>query len=96
MPRDTMVVVKPRESRQAMIEALDLGESVSISRRIELEAGLSQEAMQDLTHMLRASLDQQTGRARRNRRDVQYTVENGAFITRSGALVLTAVCTRIL
>ena len=95
MTEDTMFDILPKENRQSKIEAMELGETISISRRLSLDMGITQEAVAEHVHQLRGILDQQATRARRRVPKAQYTVENGAFITRSGALVLSAICTRI-
>lgn len=95
MPADTMFVVPRTENRQAQIEAMDLGDTVSISRRVDLSMGLPEDAIKDHTHQLRGILDQQATRARRKVRGSKFTVENGNFITRAGALMIVAVCTRV-
>ena len=95
MARDTMYVVPAKETRQAQIEAMEIGDSVSISRRLTLDMGITQDAIAEHTHQIRGIFDQQASRARKRVTGSQYMVENGAFITRGGALVITAVCTRI-
>lgn len=95
MAEDTMFVVPRTENRQTQIEAMDLGDTVSISRRVDLTMGLAEDAVKNHTHQIRGILDQQATRARRKVRGSKYVVENGSFVTRSGALMIVAVCTRI-
>lgn len=95
MPEDTMFVIGRKENRQSQIEAMDLGDTVSISRRVDMTMGIADTAIRDHMHQIRGILDQQASRAKRKIKGSKYTVENGTFITRSGALMLVAVCTRV-
>ena len=95
MPADTMFVVPRTENRQAQIEAMELGDTVSLSRRVDLSMGLAEETIREHTHQLRGILDQQATRARRKVKGSKFTVENGTFITRANALIIVAVCTRV-
>lgn len=95
MPEDTMFVVPRKDNRQTQIEAMELGDTISISRRVDLTMGIAEDAIKDHNHQIRGILDQQASRARRRIRGSKFTVENGTFLTRSGALMLVAVCTRV-
>lgn len=94
MATKEMYVIERADNRQAQIEALDIGDSVSIARRILMDYGIPKETISTYTEKMRGILDQQVHRARRRLKDRKYTVENGAFITRGGAVILTAVVTR--
>jgi len=94
MPQE-LYEIEPKENRQSQIEALDIGDSVAIARRIELEGGLASGAITRHNERIRGILDQQTGRARRRLPQRKFKVENGSFTTREGALIVTAVCTRV-
>lgn len=87
--------IPDRENRQTQIETLPIGETVSISRRVDLTFGVAPEALANHTKQVRGILDQQTHRARRKFKDHQYKVENGSFLTREGAIIITAACTRV-
>ena len=95
MAEDTMFVVPRTENRQSQIETMELGDTVTVSRRIDLTMGLAEDTVREHNHQIRGILDQQATRARRKVKGNKYIVENGSFVTRSGALMLVAVCTRI-
>lgn len=95
MASDTLFVVEPGDNRQAQIESLDLGETVSITRRIGSDMGINRDQIAQHFHQLRGTLDQQVKRAKRKVPGGKFIVENGSFITYSGAIMLSAVCTRI-
>ena len=82
------------EDRQKQIEKLPLGETISISRRIDLTFGCDPEKITQHNKQVRGILDQQTHRARRKDKSKQYKVENGSFLTRDGAMIIVAACTR--
>lgn len=88
--------IEPKENRQQQLEALDVGDSVAIARRIEMQYGFAEGAISEHNRQVRGILDQQVHRARRRRTEYRYTVENGSFMTRDGALLIVAVATRIL
>lgn len=95
MSTKELYVIPRNESRQAQLEALAIGESVTISKRIEMEYGCPPGTIGNHSERLRGIMDQQVNRARRKRREYRYTVENGSFLTRSGAIILNVVATRI-
>lgn len=96
MQKDTMVVVEPKFNRQRAIDGMEIGDSVSISRRIELDYGIAKEVLNKHIQQLRSNLDQQATRAAARNKPSKYTVEVGSFISQSGALNVVAVCSRIL
>lgn len=87
--------VPDRENRQSQIETLPIGETISISRRVDLTFGTNPDALAAHTKQVRGILDQQTHRARRKYKANTYRVENGSFLTREGAIIIVAACTRI-
>jgi hypothetical protein len=87
--------IEQRENRQAQIEHMDIGDTVSISRRIEMMHGFAEGAIAEHNRQLRGIADQQTHRARRRFKERKFKVENGSFMTREGALVITAAITRV-
>ena len=91
---DEVFIIDPKENRQAQIERADIGDSVSLARRIDLQFGLPDGAISKHTKQVRGIIDQQVHRARRRYKDRGFTVENGCFLTRDGALMVVAVCTR--
>lgn len=95
MPADTMFVIGQKENRQAQIDAMELGDTVSISRRIDLSMGIAPDTVKNHNHQIRGILDQQATRARRRSPGSKFIVENGKFVTRDDALILVAVITRI-
>lgn len=94
--QDSLFVVPRADNRQSQIEALDIGETISISRRISTDMGVTREQISAHTHQLRGILDQQVSRAKRKVRGSKFIVENGSFITNGGAMMLCVVCTRTL
>jgi len=96
MPRQKASDIESRYVRQHEIDAMDIGETVSISRRIDLEFGISQADIMLHRQRLRGSLDQQAHRTRRKFRGKEFTVESVSAMTQTGALILTACCTRTL
>lgn len=92
---DEFFEVSRKENRQGQIEEMDIGDSVAISRRIELQHGFAEGAITEHNRQIRGIMDQQTHRARRRLKDRKYKVENGSFMTRDGALIVVAVATRV-
>lgn len=88
-------VIAAKENRQSQLEALDIGDSVAIARRIEMQHGFAEGAISEHNRQVRGIMDQQVHRARRRRTECRYTVENGSFLTRDGSLIVVAVATRI-
>lgn len=88
--------ISRKENRQSMIEDMDIGDTVSISRRIDMRYGFADGAIGAHNRQLRGIADQQTHRARRRFKERKFTVENGSFMTQAGALVLTVAITRIM
>lgn len=89
------IVMSPSDhTRAAQIKKLDIGESVSYARRVELKYGFSEGAISLHTRQVRGNIDQQAHRARRQDPHRKYKVENGSFMTMEGALILVAVVTR--
>ena len=91
---DDTYVIGRKDNRQSQIEDMDIGDSVSIARRIELQHGFAEGAITKHNRQLRGIIDQQAHRARRRRPGRKYKVENGSFMTLDGSLILTAVITR--
>lgn len=81
-------------SRQSQIEALDIGESIAIARRIDLTMGCDPDDLSEMNDRIRGIMDQQVNRARRKGVN-DFKVETGRFVTRDGSLMLVAVCSRI-
>lgn len=92
---DEVYEISRKENRQDQIERMDIGDTVSISRRIELQHGFAEGAISEHNKQVRGIADQQAHRARRRLKDHRYKVENGSFMTRDGALIVTAVITRV-
>ena len=88
-------VIPKKLNRQLEIDTMDIGQTVSLARRIDLSYGISPEQAMDHSKQLRGILDQQTHRARRKDKSKQYVVENGNFISRGGAMVICATVSRI-
>lgn len=96
MPAKKQPKMPISEAQQRRIEAMDIGDTISVSRRLDLSFGLSHQALQEHRQDVRASMDQQAIRARRRMRPNDYTVELVESLTRSGVLIITAACTRVL
>ncbi len=92
---DEFFEVSRKENRQGQIEEMDIGDSIAISRRIEMQHGFAEGAITEHNRQIRGIMDQQTHRARRRLKDRKYKVENGSFMTRDGALIVVAVATRV-
>lgn len=92
---DEVYEISRKENRQDQIERMDIGDTVSISRRIELQHGFAENAISEHNKQVRGIADQQAHRARRRLKDHRYKVENGSFMTRDGALIITAAITRV-
>lgn len=86
--------IPDRENRQQQIEMLDLNETVSIARRVDLTFGISPEVVAEHVKQVRGILDQQAHRARRKHKERKFKVENGQFLTREAAMMIVATCTR--
>lgn len=92
---DEVYEISRKENRQGQIEEMDIGDSIAISRRIEMQHGFAEGAITEHNRQVRGIMDQQTHRARRRLKDRKYKVENGSFMTRDGALIVVAVATRV-
>lgn len=86
--------VPEQENRQQQIENLELNETVSIARRIDLTFGIAPDMVAQHVKQVRGILDQQAHRARRKHKERQFKVENGSFLTREAAMMIVATCTR--
>ena len=80
-------------SRQQQINDMDVGDSISLSHRLDLSYGLADGAVRDITALLRGTLDQQANRARKGTSN-EYKVENGSYLTTAGALIVVCTITR--
>lgn len=83
-----------KDSRQRQIEALEIGDSVAVARRVEIRYGIAEGALQAHRDQMRGIIDQQCHRARRKLPTRKFTVENGSFMTSAEAIMLVAVVTR--
>ena len=92
---DEVYEISRKENRQGQIEQLDIGDTVSISRRVELQHGFADGAISEHNKQVRGIADQQAHRARRRFKERKFKVENGSFMTREGALIVTAAITRV-
>lgn len=86
--------ISRKENRQDRIETMDIGDTVAIARRIEMQYGFGEGAIAEHNRQVRGIADQQTHRARRRLKERKFKVENGSFMTRDGALIVVAVITR--
>ena len=93
MPK-TSVAVRVRDSRQAQLERLEVGDCLSLARRVDLIYGVPEGALAKLTDELRATMDVQVNRLRRHFTERTYAVQIGKFVTQSGEIMLVVVCTR--
>ncbi len=82
-------------SRDSQVRALEPGSSISISDRIDTSFGLDPAAVSARTRQLRGIMDQSAHRARKVINASEFVVENGSFVTKAGAIILSAVVTRI-
>lgn len=82
-------------TRQAMLEALDIGDTFSLAHRVDLSGGLNDGVIGHHVDTLRQIIDTQTHRARKKYRERKFSVENGHFVTRGCALIITVACTRV-
>lgn len=87
--------ISRKENRQSQIEALDIGDTIAIARRVELQYGFAQNAITEHNKQVRGIADQQTHRARLRHKDRKFKVENGSYMTKDGALIITAAITRV-
>lgn len=92
---DEVYEISRKENRQSKIEALDIGDTVAIARRVEMQHGFADGAITEHNKQIRGIADQQAHRARRRFTERKFKVENGSFMTRDGALIITAAVTRV-
>ena len=92
---DEVYTISAKETRQSSLDSADVGDSVAIARRVEMRFGFAEGAISTHTKQVRGVMDQQAHRARRNAPGKRYTVENGSFMTKDGALIVVAVATRV-
>lgn len=90
---ENMDDIADNPSRQAQINALDIGESHAIAHRMDLTFGIATDAISKATRLLRGGLDKQANRARKQI-GAEYTVENGSYLTNAGAIVIVCTITR--
>lgn len=91
---DDLYEITKKESRQGLIAELDIGDSVAISRRINLSFGVDPAAMSQHSNRLRGVLGQQAHRARRQFKERKFEIETGTFITAAGNLHVVSTITR--
>lgn len=87
-------LTEDKTSRQQQINDMDVGDSISLSQRIDLSFGLTNGAVRETTALLRGTLDQQANRARKGT-SKEYVVENGSYLTNAGALIVVCTISRI-
>lgn len=87
-------LTEDKTSRQTQINAMAVGDSISLSHRLDLSFGLASGAVRSITTLLRGTLDQQANRARKGTPN-EYVVENGCYLTGAGALVVVCTISRI-
>lgn len=92
---DEVYEISRKENRQTQIEQADIGDTVAIARRVEMQHGFADGAIAEHNKQVRGIADQQAHRARRRFKDRKFKVENGSFMTRDGALIVTAAITRV-
>lgn len=95
MPRKEEQPLSAFDSQQKRIELMDIGDTISTSRRIDMTGGLDQKLLIDNRAFVRSTMDQQAQRARRKMRPADYIVELTEGLTRAGALIITAAITRV-
>lgn len=92
---DEVYEISRKENRQGQIEQMDIGDTVAIARRVDLRHGFADGAISEHNKQIRGIADQQAHRARVRFKDRKFKVENGSFMTRDGALVVTSAITRV-
>lgn len=92
---DEVYEISRKENRQTQIEQMDIGDTVAIARRVELQHGFAEGAITEHNKQIRGIADQQAHRARRRFTERRFKVENGSYMTRDGALIVTAAVTRV-
>ena len=90
---ENMDEVSENPTRQAQINALDMGESIAVAHRMDLTFGIATDSISKMTRLLRGGLDKQANRARKSI-GAEYTVENGSYLTNAGAIVIVCTITR--
>ena len=88
-------VIKPKDNRQAQIEALEVGSSVAIAQRVLINFGVADGVFKFHKDRLRAILEQQAIRARSRIAEARYTIEVGNYLSHVEAVLIVAVITRI-
>lgn len=93
---DTEVYAIPKkENRQTALEALEIGETISITRRVAMQYGFPADVIRTHTEQMRGIFTQQCRRARQRRKEYVYKIETGNFVTADAALVIVAAATRM-
>lgn len=82
-------------NRQTLVNKMEVGDTVSISRRVEMQYGFAPGAIAKHHQQLRGTLGQQTDRARKAFKDREFKVECGSFMTSEGAMIITAAVSRL-
>lgn len=86
--------ITKKDSRQGQIASLDVGDTVAICRRVEMQYGFAPGAIAKHTNQVRGNLGQQADRARRQFKDRKFELETGSFMTTKGHLHIVATLTR--
>lgn len=88
-------LISAHTNRQSLINKMEIGDTVSISRRVEMQYGFAPGAIAKHHNQLRGNLGQQADRARKLFKDREFKVECGSFMTSEGAMIVTAAISRL-
>lgn len=86
--------VEKKDSRQKIINAMDIGDTIAIARRVEMQYGFAEGAITKHHLQLKGSLGCQVDRTRKRFKDREYKTESGSFMTKEGSLIIVATVTR--
>lgn len=89
-------VISRADTRQAQIEALDIGDCIAIASRHYLESGMPEGTITKENARLRNVADQQCWRAHQKDKQKSFSIEVGRWISSKGWLHMAVVITREL
>ena len=88
-------MAESEDSVRAQVQRLDIGQSVAKAYRVAGTDSFPGLDINGISAHMRKTLDGAVHRVRRRLPERDYTVETGQFFTRSGALTVVAMVTRV-
>ncbi len=84
----------PRCTQQMIVDYLPIGESYSLTHRLDLTYGIDAKARGTVAERLRGRLDQMTFKSRQGQRGKKFRTEVLYALAHGNAIYVICVCTR--